>query len=135
MHMLHVEVSVPRSPLRLGFGKMPGPEDEVQHSVSHEEDAGRFLGVQLPKRLLLLPPNGPDCFTCSHGLEKKQSIKNDDSVLSIYSLSPRFIFCPNKFFVVFQTTATAGSTWQLNVKLLFRCPAIRGCAAFAEPET
>lgn len=73
MHMLHVEVSLPRSPLRLGFGKMPGPEDEVQHSVS-QEDAGRFLGVQLPKRLLLLPPDGPGCFTCSHGLEKKKKV-------------------------------------------------------------
>lgn len=98
--MLHVKVSLPRSPLRLGFGKMPGPEDEVQHSVSQEEDAGRFLGAQLPKRLLLLPPDGPSCFTCSHGLEKKQSIKNDDSVLSIYSLSLRFIFCPNKFLLL-----------------------------------
>lgn len=34
MHMLHVKVSLPRSPLRLGFGKMPGPEDEVQHCQS-----------------------------------------------------------------------------------------------------
>lgn len=53
--MLHVKVSEPRSPMRLGFGKTPGLEDEVQNAVSQEEDAGRFL----PKRLLLLPPDGP----------------------------------------------------------------------------
>lgn len=58
MRMLHVKVSPPRSPMRLGFGKKPGPEDEAQNSVS-QEDAGRFLGAQLAKRLVLLPPDGP----------------------------------------------------------------------------
>lgn len=56
--MLHVKVSPPRSPMRPGFGKKPGPEDEVQTTVSQEHTA-RLLGAQFAKRLMLLPSDGP----------------------------------------------------------------------------
>lgn len=112
-------------------------------TVSQEEDAVRFLGEQLPKRLLLLPPNGPGCFTCSHGLEKKQSIKNDDSMLSIYSLSLRFIFCPNKFLLLllfskpWPLLAPSGSWTSSSCfdALQYQDVLIPEAATFAEAET